>query len=246
MTESRMELYSDIESGRTKDVFAGHLSGTSKGVDNDHVRLGVASFHNVPFRIQDSGSTSWKGGAISRSAGAMAAIAMANTLVGGPIAYGDEMDTYSNAPVIKRYATDDKILKIPNVASLKSTKQSTGKSENYFEDPFEVLTLRMLALSNKAFDNGEGVFASAINEGLKFIDLMSPTTKIPHVSAASDGELMFSWSRDEDYLEVSFYGDGDIYFYHRGSDEIAGDTDCLPFSGKSIPRPIQRLLYQFS
>ena len=93
-------------------------------------------------------------------------------------------------------------------------------------------------------EDAEPLSQDTINEGLSFIELFFnfSTTK-PHVSPAGDGELSFAWKTENDYLEASFYGDGNLYWYS----DIKGnkETDTFEFSRKSIPRLLMDKILNF-
>lgn len=89
----------------------------------------------------------------------------------------------------------------------------------------------------------EPITKEAVDEGLSFVDLLKVYNVMPHVSPAADGELSFSWRNEGAYLEVSFYGDGLMYWYHRTIDTSETGTDS--FSRKSIPRKIENIIRGF-
>lgn len=81
--------------------------------------------------------------------------------------------------------------------------------------------------------------ASAVNDALKFIDLVPATATLPYVALADDGEVNFYWRRGESLLiDVGFVGDDMMHYYVW--DEASGvDADAsIPFSGRSLPRDI--------
>lgn len=82
----------------------------------------------------------------------------------------------------------------------------------------------------------------AVDEGLAFLDLLPPSTPLPDPFPAGDGEVGFHWKTADDFAEVSFYGDGHIYFYARvGRDGIEVDG-AEPYTGRSIPKALARAL----
>lgn len=107
------------------------------------------------------------------------------------------------------------------------------------------MNLREQVLSYQAERPQISSVARAVNDALRFIDLIPTTAILPQVALADDGEVNFYWRRREDLLiDVGFVGDGIMHYYVW--DEASGvDVDAsMPFGGRSLPPDIVRTLPQ--
>lgn len=87
-------------------------------------------------------------------------------------------------------------------------------------------------------EGGKAPLDTAISEALAFIDLLPLGVRIPKTTVAGDGEVGFYWKTDDSFIDVSFYGDGNIYYYARiDSEEIEFDKE-EPFSGRAISKKL--------
>ena len=78
----------------------------------------------------------------------------------------------------------------------------------------------------------------AINAALRFVDLLPVDSPTPHVSVADDGEINFFRRSHGVYVDVGFFGDGQIHYYARVED-LGIDVDGSElFSGRSLPRDL--------
>lgn len=79
---------------------------------------------------------------------------------------------------------------------------------------------------------------AAVNEALRFADLLPADSPALHVSVADDGEVNFFRRGPGLFIDVGFFGDGRIHYYARV--EASGiDVDgSEPFSGRSLPRDL--------
>ena len=99
--------------------------------------------------------------------------------------------------------------------------------------------LRKQVLSYRAERPQDSSVARAVNDALKFIDLIPATATLPYVALADDGEVNFYWRRRKSLLiDVGFVGDSMMHYYVW--DEASGaDVDAsIPFSGRSLPPDI--------
>ena len=79
---------------------------------------------------------------------------------------------------------------------------------------------------------------AAVNEALRFVDLLPADSSVLHVSVADDGEVNFSRRGPGLFIDVGFFGDGQIHFYAR-VEALGIDVDgSEPFSGRSLPRDL--------
>ena len=107
-------------------------------------------------------------------------------------------------------------------------------------DPNESLRERIRALLVKSHDFGAATPPSqgAIDDALRFVDLLPGDSPTPHVSVADDGEINFFRRTHGLYVDVGFFGDGQIHYYAR-VEELGIDVDgSEPFTGRSLPRDL--------
>ena len=80
---------------------------------------------------------------------------------------------------------------------------------------------------------------SAVNDALKFINLVPATATLPYVALADDGEVNFYWRRGQSLLiDVGFFGDGMMQYYVWDEASGVDVDDSIPFSGRVLPRDI--------
>ena len=100
-------------------------------------------------------------------------------------------------------------------------------------------TLRKRVLSYRAERPHDSSVAKAVNDALKFIDLIPATATLPYVALAEDGEVNFYWRRRKSLLiDVGFVGDGMMHYYVWDEDSGADVDASIPFSGRSLPPAI--------
>ena len=83
---------------------------------------------------------------------------------------------------------------------------------------------------------------AAFQDAGKFTEGLPGTMRVaPHISLADDGEVNFSWSRDDMRIDLGFYGTGTYSFYGRdkGGEEYFGDD--IP-AASSLPEELVALL----
>lgn len=86
--------------------------------------------------------------------------------------------------------------------------------------------------------NGMRPSLDAIDEALRFVELLPADAPAPHVSVADDGEVNFFRRGPGLFIDVGFFGDGRIHYYAR-VDALEIDVDgSAPFSGRSLPRDL--------
>ncbi len=101
--------------------------------------------------------------------------------------------------------------------------------------------LRMQVLSYLAEPNGSSI-GQAVNDALKFIDLVPATAILPQVALADDGEVNFFWRQDGLFIDIGFVGDGMIHYYVSADAEGVDSDASIQFSGLSLPRDIVRTM----
>lgn len=85
--------------------------------------------------------------------------------------------------------------------------------------------------------------AEAVNDALRFIDMIPATAVLPYVALADDGEVNFYWRREESLLiDIGFVGDGMMHYYVW---DEANDVDVdasVEFNGQSLPPDIVKTM----
>ena len=82
----------------------------------------------------------------------------------------------------------------------------------------------------------------AVREALRFVDALPPRLRPPHIGAADDGEINFSWTGDGVFIDVGFRGDGHLHYHAQvESKAIAGGEDA-PFPSRTLPRRLEAAL----
>ena len=107
-------------------------------------------------------------------------------------------------------------------------------------DHKEPIRERIRSIMVETDDRVEGTPPSqaAINDALQFVDLLPADSPLPHVSLADDGEINFFRRRHGLFVDIGFFGDGQIHYYAR-VEALGIDVDgSEPFSGRSLPRDL--------
>lgn len=104
-------------------------------------------------------------------------------------------------------------------------------------DPKELLSRRILSFPSELHTGPEGtpISQDAIADALRFLDLLPAGSPVPHVSVAADGEVNFFRRRPGLFLDIGFYGDGQIHYYARVETLEIDAAGSLPFDGRSLP-----------
>lgn len=97
-------------------------------------------------------------------------------------------------------------------------------------------------LSYRAERAGDMSVARAVNDALKFIDLVPATAVLPCVALADDGEVNFFWRRDELLIDIGFVGDGMMHYYVSDDARGVNSDASIPFSGRFLPRDIEMMI----
>ena len=102
--------------------------------------------------------------------------------------------------------------------------------------------LRKQVLSYRVERPHDSSTVQAVNDALKFIDLIPVTAILPYVALAEDGEVNFFWRRDGLFIDIGFVGDGMMH-YCVSADAQGVDSDAsIQFSGRSLPRDIVKTI----
>ena len=99
--------------------------------------------------------------------------------------------------------------------------------------------LRRQVLSYQMERPHDSSVAKAVNDALKFINLVPATAALPYVALADDGEVNFYWRRGQSLLiDVGFFGDGVMHYYVWDEASGVDVDDSILFSGRVLPRDI--------
>ena len=79
----------------------------------------------------------------------------------------------------------------------------------------------------------------AIENSMRFVDLLPSSGKLPEVSVAGDGEVNFYWDFEGVFIDVGLFCDNKIYYYINvytiGVDEDGAEI----FNKRSLPGPLE-------
>ena len=79
----------------------------------------------------------------------------------------------------------------------------------------------------------------AIENSMRFVDLLPSGGKLPEVSVAGDGEVNFYWDFEGVFIDVGIFCDNNIYYYIN-VDTIGVDEDGAEiFNDQSLPDPLE-------
>ena len=92
--------------------------------------------------------------------------------------------------------------------------------------------LRKQVLSYRAERPQDSSIARAVDDALKFIDLIPAAATSPYVSLADDGEVNFLWRRDGLFIDIGFVGDGMMHYYL--SADARGWTQTLRYDSTDV------------
>ena len=107
-------------------------------------------------------------------------------------------------------------------------------------DTHRTSNLSKQVLSYQAERPHDSSIAQAVNDALKFIDLIPATATLPHAALADDGEVNFIWRRDGLFVDVGFIGDGMMHYYVSADAQGVDSDASIQFSGRSLPPDIVR------
>lgn len=98
--------------------------------------------------------------------------------------------------------------------------------------------LRRRALSYRAERPADPALARAVNDALRFIDLIPATATLPQVALADDGEVNFFWRGAGLLIDIGFVGDGMMHYYVSDEAQGVDADDSTRFGGRSLPPDI--------
>ena len=120
------------------------------------------------------------------------------------------------------WATTESAISLPRAPDARSTLVSQIVDYRYMPENWDG-------------EGGHGPSVAAINEAINFLDLLPLGALAPRSSVAGDGETGFYWRTENDFIDVSFYGDGTIYYYARVRRMNLDTASAEPFSGRALP-----------
>ena len=103
-------------------------------------------------------------------------------------------------------------------------------------------SLRKQVLSYRAERPRESSLAQAVNDALRFIDLIPATAVLPYVALADDGEVNFFWRRDGLFIDIGFVGDDMMHYYVSARAQGVDSDASIQFTGRSLPRDIVKTM----
>ena len=115
------------------------------------------------------------------------------------------------------------------MTNINSTRQDSARTSD----------LRKRVLSYRAERPGQSSLAQAINDSLRFIDLIPATATLPEVALADDGEINFFWRGDGLLIDIGFIGDGLMHYYVSDEDRGVDSNASIQFDGRSLARDIK-------
>lgn len=84
----------------------------------------------------------------------------------------------------------------------------------------------------------------AVQDALLFIDLLycllSDELNLPQIAPASGGEINFFWRTDSIYLDVGFYGDGNLHYYANQKDKGCKVSDIYSIQQTVVARKFNK------
>ena len=102
--------------------------------------------------------------------------------------------------------------------------------------------LRKQVLSYWAERPRDSSVVQAVNDALKFIDLVPATAVLPHVAFAEDDEVNFFWRQDGLFIDIGFVGDGMMHYYVSADAQGVDSDASIQFIGRSLPRDIMKTI----
>lgn len=82
----------------------------------------------------------------------------------------------------------------------------------------------------------------AVQESLRFVEALPPLLRPPHIGAADDGEINFSWIGDGIVVDVGFRGDGHLHYFARVDSEAIKCGGEVPFTVPVLPPDLRAAL----
>lgn len=82
----------------------------------------------------------------------------------------------------------------------------------------------------------------AVREALCFLDSLPQRLRPPHIGAADDGEINFSWTGDGVFIDVGFRGDGHLHYHAKVESEAINGGGDEQFPSPALPRDLEAAL----
>ena len=116
-----------------------------------------------------------------------------------------------------------------DLTSISSTHQDSARTSS----------LRKQVLSYRAERPRDPSLAQAVNDSLRFIDLIPATVTLPEVALADDGEINFFWRSDGLLIDIGFVGDGLMHYYVSDEARCVDSDASIQFNGSSLAQDIK-------
>jgi hypothetical protein len=124
--------------------------------------------------------------------------------------------------------------------------QEAGVGELCRSDLRSILSSEIMAYRHLPDDwDGEGGLApskEAIDDALAFIDLLPLRAKLPKPTVSGDGEVGFYWKTGNGYINVSFFGDGQIIYYGHAVSNDMEVGGVKPYNRTSLPKDLLEMV----
>lgn len=79
---------------------------------------------------------------------------------------------------------------------------------------------------------------AAVDDAVRFVNLLPPRTPLPKVGCADDGEIAFVWRSDSVFIDVGVRGDGEIVYFARVEKAHIDCDGTASITGSSLPRDL--------
>lgn len=79
---------------------------------------------------------------------------------------------------------------------------------------------------------------AAVDDAVRFVNLLPPRIPLPKVGRADDGEIAFVWRSDSVFIDVGVRGDGEIVYFARVERAHIDCDGTASITGSSLPRDL--------
>lgn len=118
-------------------------------------------------------------------------------------------------------------------------------------DPWTSLATRLESFSDvqqSLYPDGDvPALRRAIDEAMTVVNRISSFKNPPLATLSSDGEIALFWRRPDDYLELSFFGEGVLYFSRKGNSNTQSVNEMWESDDmQDLPTSLISLIAEFS
>ena len=158
---------------------------------------------------------------------------------GGPIADPPTAPTTTSSDGPPSELSDD----YPEMTALREGGVTVIRAATHLTtavDPKELLSRRIRSIPYEGHDRPSSTppTKAAVDDALRFADLLPAGSPAPHVSVADDGEINFFRRQEGLFIDVGFFGDDQIHYYVQVEASGLDVADSCPFDGESLPREL--------